>query len=305
MHMSTGIIPDDMMQKEDRETRGSQVREKDWWELEDTSILLRTELFTDEETSNFCNYAELIFEELAKQINFKSAHYDLIKYKGKKGVLSQDVRQESEEMHTLSEFVPTNKDYENVVVNLEDVLIAFKELIHSGEFYKEDILNTRDDFVKMLILDCYTMSVDRHLENCALLTSKGEDGKKHIKFAPTFDNECSFMLDIPKCELEKMKKDSIQLESRANLQEPLILLSDSKEWQDTLDFLTQSEKYFDFASDCSEKLDIQKAISDVEKRIGKQLPDLAKSTAINAFEYRKQVIIEELGLDLNIDDFLL
>ncbi len=69
---------------ENREDRGSQEREKDWMNLEDASVLLRTELFTDEETKNYCNYAELLFEELAKQVEFPSAHYDLIKYKGKK-----------------------------------------------------------------------------------------------------------------------------------------------------------------------------------------------------------------------------
>lgn len=53
-------------------------------DLDDASILLRTGLFTDYEIQNYCNYAELIFEELAKQIDFSSTHYNLITYKGKK-----------------------------------------------------------------------------------------------------------------------------------------------------------------------------------------------------------------------------
>lgn len=295
---------------EDREQRGSVEREKDWMKLEDTNILLRTELFTDDEEKNFCNFAELIFEELSKQIDYPCAHYDLIKYKGQKGVLSQDVRHSGEEFYTLKDIVgELGEDVgsSSVPVDFEDIIQSIKDLLKSDEIYKEDVLNLSKDFAKMLILDTYTLSTDRHMENCGVIITPGESGKKHIKFAPVFDNECSLMLDIPISELGELNKSREYIKRRTDVQEPLIALSSENSdpymnaWQNTLDFLTEQDEFFDFASDCNDKLDIKKAIESVELRIGVRIPDLAKDIAIKTFTERREQIREELLLDLDME----
>lgn len=298
---------------ESRETRGSQEREKDWLELEDTSVLLRTELFTDEETQNYCNYAELIFEELAKQVDFSSAHYDLIQYKGKNGVLSQKVNIPNEEFFPLINFVNSPKELEpyiSVSVDLEDVFKDLKKVFKSPEFYPEEIFKVTHDFAKMLVLDTFTMSTDRHLENCGVLISNGDEGKKHVKFSPTFDNECCLMLDMPKTELERLNEKNFGIEARSELQEPLIALSENYDdsipnWQNTIEFLADEDirnDIFNFAEKCSKELNIEKAIDSVEQRIHSKVPDIAKQTATKAFNYRKEQIIEALMLDLVIKE---
>lgn len=296
---------------EDREIRGSIEREKDWMQLVGTSVLLRTELFKDDEEKNFCSYAELIFEELAKQVDFHCAHYDLIEYKGKKGVLSRDVRTNAkEEFYTLADIIGNpNQDLgsSSVPTDFEDVIQKLKELLKSDELYKEDVLDLSKDFAKMLILDIYCMSTDRHIENCGVIVEPGNDGKKHIRLAPVFDNECSLMLDIPIYELEELSKSDLRLNSRQDVQEPLIALSaensydDMSSWQNMIEFLSEKDEFFDFATLCSEKLDIEKAIEEVENRIGTKIPSLAKDIATRSFDMRRDAIREALLLDLDME----
>lgn len=296
---------------EDREIRGSIEREKDWMSLEGTNVLLRTELFKDDEEKKFCTYAELIFEELAKQVDFPCAHYDLIEYKSKKGVLSRDVRNgANEEFYTLADIIGNpNEDLgsSSVPTNFEDVILGIKELLKKNELYKEDVLELSKDFAKMLILDTFCMSTDRHIENCGVIIEPSESGKKHIRFAPVFDNECSLMLDIPIYELEELSKSDVRLNRRQDVQEPLIALSeensydDMSSWQNMIEFLSEKDEFLDFATLCSEKLDISKAIEEVEHRTGAKIPTLAKDIATRSFEMRKDAIREALLLDLNIE----
>lgn len=296
---------------EDRELRGSIEREKDWMSLEGTNVLLRTELFKDDEEKNFCTYAELIFEELAKQVDFPCAHYDLIEYKGKKGVLSRDVRSgANEEFYTLADIIGNpNEDVgsSSVPTDFEDVIQGMKDLLNSNELYKEEVLDLSKDFAKMLILDTFCMSTDRHIENCGVIIEAGENGKKHISFAPVFDNECSLMLDIPIYELEELNNSEARLQRRQDVQEPLIALSqensydDMSSWQNMIEFLSEKDEFFDFAALCSEKLDISKAIEDAERRTGAKIPGLAKDIATKSFEMRRDAIRETLLLDLNME----
>lgn len=135
-----------------REIRGSQEREKDWMNLYDASILLRTELFTDDETQNYCNYAELIFEELARQIDFPATRYDLITYKGKKGGLSQRVNKENEDFFPLANFVDSPKgleDYSSVSIDLENIFKDFKKMIDEN-YQNLDVIKYHTDNFKLV-----------------------------------------------------------------------------------------------------------------------------------------------------------
>lgn len=305
-------IDDTQYAKQDnfRETRGSQEREKDWIQLEDCNVLLRTELFGGEE-SNYCNYAELIVEELAKQVDFPSAHYDLITYKGKRGVLSQDVRKRGEEFHTLMEFIGAEKEtsrYSSVPIDFDFVINGFRQMMKNQEFYPEEVLDACKDLSKLLIFDTYVMGTDRHTENIGLLTSLGEDGKKHMKLAPAFDNECSLMLDIPSIEMQDMLDSPLSIQIRSELQEPLIALSDEEsepevnKWEEMIELLTEKEEFFDFAKKCNENMNIEEAIQKVEERIGHSIPTLAKTIAEKSFNHRKQQLCETLLLDLEIKE---
>lgn len=64
------------------ELRGSQNRDKFWVFLDDTEVLVRSENL-DECAKDYTIYAELLVEELAKQVGIDCAHYDAMKYNGK------------------------------------------------------------------------------------------------------------------------------------------------------------------------------------------------------------------------------
>ncbi len=201
------------------------------------------------------------------------------------------------------------EDCASVSINLETVMPNFKRALKSSEFYSDEIFETTQDFLKMLILDTFTMSTDRHLQNCGIIVSNGDNGKKHIRFSPLIDNECCLMLDIPSKELSSLNNKLFGIGTRANFQEPLIALSendyDVPNWQNTIEYLADEEirkDLFDFAEQCSEKLNIEEAIKSVEERIKSKIPDVAKQTATKGFNYRKELIIEALMLDLTINE---
>lgn len=113
-----------------REDRGSSNREKDWYMLDDNEILLRTNLFSGENVL-YTNYAELIVEELAKQVDLPCAHYDLIKYKGQDGVLSQNVATNNQSLVLLRSLLETFGRYDEGVreVNIDDAFMTFRQLL--------------------------------------------------------------------------------------------------------------------------------------------------------------------------------
>ena len=99
---------------ESRETKGTEERLKNWIDFGGKKVLLRGEV-----VENYSVYAELIVEEIAKQIGVETAHYDLMKIKDKNGVENFGVLSESivdfgeEELITLHDLIgdePSSED---------------------------------------------------------------------------------------------------------------------------------------------------------------------------------------------------
>lgn len=73
---------------------------KYWVDFAGQKVLLKEEKMLDGEP-NFTIYSELIMSELANQVGIQSAKCDLIKYRGKRGILSHlalDLEKEALEM---------------------------------------------------------------------------------------------------------------------------------------------------------------------------------------------------------------
>ena len=68
--------------QESREKRGTAERMKNWVDPAGKKVLLRGQ---PEDIENYSMYAELIIEEIAKELGIENAHYDLIKTKDNKG----------------------------------------------------------------------------------------------------------------------------------------------------------------------------------------------------------------------------
>lgn len=291
--------------EKERETGGSHNREKFWIELDDGKIMVRTSNL-DKEGVEYTNYAELIFEELAKQVDFPCAHYDLIKYKGEKGVYSQNVleREKQSLIHekTLLKQSDTNDSYD-LTSSIDDVFESYNILKKYDDIPKTQISELCKDTAKMAIFDTFAMSTDRHPENFGtIFYSDGE--KAEAKLSPMYDNECSLMLDQPVDIIDDMLNDSSLMKRYVELQNQFIVVPEDQrdksylDWEDTLFYLCDNSKScMEFAEKCSSKLNIKDAIVSVEERIGAKLPEKLKSFVVPCFEYRKQMIERDLCID--------
>ncbi len=322
-----------------REMVGTKQREKDWLQLSDSRVLLKTENENiDDGKHTGSIYAELIVSKLAKQAGLDFAHSDIIIYKGKKGILSRDVKKKGESFKTLRDYIG---DDDKVVPGYDDKTDIefvydnfFKALKQSG-ISNENIKSVITNFNKEIVFDIFCMSTDNHTENIGFIENIDEDGNKHIALAPLFDRENALSLDIDFDTMKKISKDILKTSTVANMQESKISVipkqeqedeelefsdfllglkkqvnssmsvdseSQEKLWELNIDYLTEYPNVEDYIENSCMKLDINKAIEDVQRDIGVKLPVEVVDMASNIFEERKQQISYYLGLDLTFDE---
>ena len=164
------------------EDRGSGSRDKKWVTFEDTRVMLRNDQF-EKDGAKFTTYQELIFEELAKQVNVPTAHYDLIKRDGKKGVLTYNVVDQEENkglsMYSLADFMgEIGIKNQNFNYNITDAYDAIKNYCKKMNIDKEQYSKAMVDFTKMQVLDLFLSSTDRHPENISFLYGVDEKTNK-------------------------------------------------------------------------------------------------------------------------------
>ena len=205
------------------ELRGSQNRDKFWVFLDDTEVLVRSENL-DECAKDYTIYAELLVEELAKQVGIDCAHYDAMKYNGKSGVISKNVldKKKDEGMFDIRS-ISSKKLVPNDLVDIVDIFSAIENLAKTEDISKDLAKKAYFDVAKIAIFDTFTMSNDRHSENIAIIFGKDQkNGEPIFKVAPIFDNECSLMLDLPEEEIDEISNGKIDLKNMVDLQEQMI-----------------------------------------------------------------------------------
>lgn len=298
------------------ELRGSDDRDKAWYKFDDTSFLVKADFFDKEDSSNYALYSELVIEELAKQVGQECAHCDLIMLNGKKGVLSQNILKENEELVSFRELIGDSQDEDEfeTTTSLEFVFSRLIEVCKNLNLTKNEIRNILLDTQKRFAFEIMTLSTDKHTENQSLLV---EDGKIS-GISPSYDNERALMMDIPKMYLQDIIDGNLDAETYSRLQNPSISLSlndngapvgelikkinytapISEEWQDTLEYLCESEKVENYVKTLLDNLDLPKAFENVEQRISAPIPEEIKIVSQKGFDIRKKLAIESLALDL-------
>ena len=130
-------------------------------------------------------YNELIAEEIAKDYEIPSAHYDLAVLDGNIGVISENFLKDNETYTDMSSILktiyndPEDKTNHN---NLTDIWNALS-LIFKDEKIISDLM---EQIVNIFIFDILIANSDRHDENYGIIT-----GTK-TKMSPVYDN--NFML---------------------------------------------------------------------------------------------------------------
>lgn len=291
--------------EESREKIGNENRIKNWVDFSGVEALIKGECKIDNKRNGGI-YSELIVEELAKQAGLEAAYYDLVKVKGEYGVLSKNIlTHDNDDLITLQSLIGNtkfNEEYPEITdyIEVEDKL--YKSLKFE-ELEKDNIREIMKDFRKQSAFFIMICSIDMHPENISLITYINPETKqKKQRVAPIYDTEASLMLDIDLNILERIQKNGLGLQRNVNMQDPKIAVLEgeySELWKNTLDTLLEDDEIYDFVMDCYDKLNIHKAIQNVEEKIKAPLPQAVKTIATYVYEFRKKeigkIIYPELG----------
>lgn len=311
----TGLIDMDRFKMENpnvitfSEDRGTPGRDKKWILFDDQRLLVRNE-YMNKTNVLYTVYQELVFEELAKQVDFPCAHYDVGKRGDKKCVLSNNILDLPENkglaMMSLRELMDQleTTDYYDNVYNVADALRAISNHCTCVKLEKEEQMEVMRDFCKMQILDCFLSSSDRHVENISFVYGKDKKTGKYIfKLSPLYDNELSCGSDETKEKIEECINDFFQAKLTANLQNVFATVYESEMSDESqkrnknnstgalLEFcMDLDEDIQDFSKKCYDKLNMVLAIKSVENRIGVELPKIYKEFLIGNYMERKNMI---------------
>lgn len=273
------------------EDRGSGARDKKWVTFDDTRVLLRNDQF-EKDGSKYTTYQELVFEELAKQVDFPTAHYDLVKRGDNKSVMSYNIIDQEENkglsMYSLADFMAEiNCKDQDFNYNITDGYSAVKNFCKKMDIDKEQYGKALVDFTKMQVLDLFLSSTDRHPGNISFLYGIDEKTKKPVfKFAPLYDNELSCGSDLREEDMEKSIEDFRKAKTNSELQITCALVPREEMSQELLKSkdnnpnsvllkycMDVDEEVEDFTSDCIDNLNIIQAVRNVEERINTKLPE--------------------------------
>ena len=220
-----GFINLDLLLAEDveveREVRGNDKRDKDWFEISDGSVMFKS----NAEEQFYAHYSEMICCELAKQAGLQTARYDFAKRNGQIGVITKDVCASGEELITINELIgtgPTDPEYPDST----DIYYVFdkleEKLLRDG--YDESVVDScMLQLRKYLVFDLYVMETDRHTENLSFIIGKdGKTGKPTIRLAPLYDTESALVLYDDAEHMKKVWSNMMVTAEVTNLQEPKI-----------------------------------------------------------------------------------
>lgn len=292
---------------ESREKKGTEERLKNWVNFNGKKVLIRGEA-----VKNYSVYAELIIEEIANQLGIETAHYDLVKMKdetGKEiyGVLSESIIDfDKEELITLHDLIGDEPEYED-----EDIMEAIeyeettrytftidglrKYLTKTGHS-EEQIEQIISDYKKRLIFYLSVLDTDKHPENIAFVKQKTEENMTRL--SANYDSESSLLLERDLEMIEVYLNDEYELKEEVNVAFPRIGIHISEDnsgldsmWKDTLEILCEDDEIYDYyIEDIKNKVNIDIALENVEKRIKTSLPENVKKLAKKTYQIRNQAI---------------
>lgn len=289
---------------ESREKVGNEKRIKNWIDFSGTEALIKSECRLDGK-KNGRIYAELIVEELAKQIGFETAYYDLIKINGEYGVLSKKIlRNTQTDLLSLDSLIGNTEFYEDYpeISDYIEVEEKLYQAIKDEELEKESRKEIINDFRKQTAFYIMICALDKHTENISFISYiNSKTRKKEVHLSPIYDNEDSLMLDTDLETLEKISKHGLGLQRNVDMLEPKVAVLNGEYeslWKSTLYVLCEEDDIYDFVVNGYEKLDIKQAIGNVENKIKAPIPEIVKTTATYVFKFRKKEVEKVLYPEL-------
>lgn len=307
-----------------REVVGNPDRIKNWVNFNGKKALIKGEAILEDER-NYGIYAELIVEEIARQLGVETAHYDLIKTLDEDGnevygVLSESVVDvdKGEQLISLRDIIGDEPIGEGDFVDttsLDFTVDKLRENLMLDGYSKEDVEKLIVDYKKRLAFSLAVIDTDKHTENIAFIKKK-VDGKDVISICPNFDSESALMLDNDYTTVEMLLNDYFGLQDSVNIAHPRIGTLKSKSegghnsfWKDTLEELYEDDEVLDYCDEVLQgTIDMDVVLANVEERIKARLHENVRYLAKYAFNIRNEEMtkvmsrgIEDTSLDNGFD----
>ncbi len=297
-----------------REIVGNPNRIKNWVNFNTQKALIKGEAILENER-NYGIYAELIVEEIAKELGVETAHYDLVKMQGENGnqiygVLSQSVvdTDKGEQLISLRDIIgdePIDKGDFIDTTSLDFTVDKLRESLILDGYSEEDIEKLIIDYKKRLAFSIAVIDTDKHTENIAFIKKK-VDGRDVISICPNFDSESALMLDNDYTTVEMLLNDYFGLRDSVNIAHPRIgtLKSESEGgynsfWKDTLEELYKDDEVLDYCDEVLQgTIDMDVVLENVEKRINARLPENVRYLAKYAFNIRNEEMTKIMSKDI-------
>lgn len=260
-----------------------------------------------DENPNYNVYAELVYEELIKQVGIKSASLDLGKYNGMDATFSDNILDNYNKDIFLingSELIEGKRYLSTEESSLDDLFDAIEDYCRVEYLEKKVSNECIEDIEKICIADIFTLSTNRKATDYDFLAGKDKDGNEIFKVAPNCHNTYPLgsnssiddMYDM--LENEDMLADRVDTfytdsgvpENKRNIEYPY--------WEDSLYYLIEENpNMLNFARKCAKNMDISKAIYAVEEKIKSRIPIEYKEFMYEIFNNRLQNICECIDID--------
>ncbi len=291
-----------------REKVGREERLKNWVNFAGTQVLLKGECMVNGKR-NGSIYAELIIEELAKQAGFSSAYYDLIKINGQRGVLSKKMYQGRHgdliSLYSLIGDTKIQEEYPEISDYLEVEEKLYKSLKEEG-IEKSKRKQIIQDYRKQNAFFIMICAVDKHTENLSVFSYINPENKqRELELSCVYDSEEALLLDTDLETLQKILKHGLGLQKNVDMLDSKISVlkgNYTSLWKNTLDTLLEDDDVYDFVAEAYNKINIDKAIEAVEKKIKAPIPTVVRTTAKYVFQFRQKeiekILFPEIGKSL-------
>lgn len=252
-------------------------------------------------------YSELLYEELMKQVGIKNVSFDMAKYDGSMATISENMLNEYSNNQFIingSELLASKTYRTEDEYNIEDLFDSIHEYCNA-EYLEEDVEEKCiSDIQKVCIADIFLLSTDRKATDFDFIAGIDKKDEEDLVLAPLCHNTYALGSNFSKDEIIEMLDDYDMMSERINLCYFDAGIPEYKRdydypyWEDSLYyFVDEDEKNLDFAEECAKKLNIDDAITKVERRINTKIPEEYKEFVRTAFDTRLRNICQSLNLD--------
>lgn len=194
-------------------------RSKNWMQFTDTKVLVKYI-----KPESFEDYAEMIAEEMCKQIGIESAHYDLAIMNGMPCVITRDFKKKNEFLisgvtFTLTgvEILTNNNQYERQYENDQKELNNLDMIRRCLSIYmsEKDVEEEMEKFDLLFGLNCFGLNGDLHLANWSVLYNA--KGNKLYRLSPNYDCGSYFRFNLSPKKLAKHLRNIMRQKSPENI----------------------------------------------------------------------------------------